>query len=121
MGDYAALAWNGKVIETTASRSQEMYIGPAMMVFHIPFAPLGAFNALVTTTPVEGGSVMRVRTFVSATSWLGRLVAWLLIGVSAAHLQSDIDILVHRIRPHAPTYITKGCGPYALVMRWVKQ
>jgi nitrite reductase/ring-hydroxylating ferredoxin subunit len=35
--DKAGLTWKGKVLETTKSETLEMYIGPAMMSFHIPF------------------------------------------------------------------------------------
>jgi nitrite reductase/ring-hydroxylating ferredoxin subunit len=35
--DLAGLTWKGKVMEKTLSQTTEMFIGPAMIVFHIPF------------------------------------------------------------------------------------
>lgn len=38
--DKAGITWNGKLIETTLSQTTEMYIGPSLVVFHIPI-PIG--------------------------------------------------------------------------------
>ena len=35
--DRAGLTWNKKAVESTLSETLEMYVGPAMMSFHIPF------------------------------------------------------------------------------------
>lgn len=35
--DRAGISWKGESIETTVAETLEMYIGPAMMSFHIPF------------------------------------------------------------------------------------
>jgi nitrite reductase/ring-hydroxylating ferredoxin subunit len=51
--DRAGLSWNGVPMETTVAETLEMYIGPAMMSFHIPFtigktsSPAIAFPTLI--------------------------------------------------------------------------
>lgn len=35
--DKAGLTWNGQVMESTISETLEMYCGPSLLVFHIPF------------------------------------------------------------------------------------
>jgi hypothetical protein len=35
--DHAGLTWEGKELTESMSQTTEMFIGPAMMVFHIPF------------------------------------------------------------------------------------
>jgi hypothetical protein len=82
------------------SKTLETFVGPAIMVFHIPFS-IGTFKAFVTTTPVEGGSIMRVRTYIDnrvRRSFWKRIIAFLLTGISASQLISDIDILCNKIR-----------------------
>jgi nitrite reductase/ring-hydroxylating ferredoxin subunit len=59
--DYASMVLRGRVMKETGSKTLEMYVGPAVMVFDIPIHPrIGTINAFVTTTPCEGGSVMKV-------------------------------------------------------------
>lgn len=104
-----------------ASTTLEMYIGPALMVFSIPLGDGGAaIKILVTTTPVQGGSVMRVRAWFNRQNPLWRLLAWLVTGVSASQLAADIDIMQGRLRPKRPM-VTKKCGPYQSTSRWLKQ
>lgn len=120
--DKAGLTWKGKVLETTKSETLEMYIGPAMMSFHIPFT-IGCFKAFVTTTPVEGGSIMRVRTWIdyrTRVSLFKRIIAWVLVGISSSQLASDIDILVNKIRNKKPILVPFD-GPYNRTNVWLKQ
>lgn len=35
--DLAGITWNGKLIPPTVSKTTEMYIGPGIVVFHLPF------------------------------------------------------------------------------------
>ena len=51
---------------------------------------------ILTVTPVEGGSIMRARTWVDATTRFNpfkRLIAWLLIGISASQLGLSLILL----------------------------
>jgi len=48
--DVAGLTWNRQPIDASKSETIEMFIGPAIMVFNIPFT-IGALKAFVTTTP----------------------------------------------------------------------
>mmetsp|Transcript_26227 Transcript_26227/g.38867 ORF Transcript_26227/g.38867 Transcript_26227/m.38867 type:complete len:440 (+) Transcript_26227:92-1411(+) len=120
--DKAGLTWKGKVMPTTLSETLEMYIGPAMMSFHIPFT-IGAFKVFVNTTPVEGGCVMRVRTWVDKRvrqSLFKQFIAWLLVGVSSSQLASDIDILENKIRNRRPILVPFD-GPYNRTSSWLRQ
>ena len=119
--DVAGLTWNGKPIESTKAKTLETYIGPAMMCFHIPFT-IGAIKAFVTTTPVEGGSVMRVKTFIDYRvrfSLWKRLIAWIVTGISASQLISDIDIMCNKIRRDKPLLVPFD-GPYNRMNAWLK-
>lgn len=120
--DVAGLTWNRKPLTFTLSKTMITFPGPAIMVFHIPFS-IGAFKAFVTTTPVEGGSIMRVRTFVDFRvryNPFKRLIAWFLSGISASQLIADIDILVNKIRLERPL-LQPFDGPYNRVKNWLKQ
>ena len=91
-------------METTFSQTLEMYVGPGIIVFHIPFT-IGTIKAFVCTTPCEGGSIMRVRTWIDEkthTSYFNIFIAWLLTGVSASQLAADLDILENKIRMSKP-------------------
>ena len=104
------------------AKTLETYIGPAMMCFHIPFQ-IGAIKAFVTTTPVEGGSVMRVRTYIDYRvrwSLWRRFVAWIVTGISASQLISDIDIMSNKIRRNKPM-LQPFDGPYNRTNAWLKQ
>jgi hypothetical protein len=118
--DHAAICFRGKRVNTTASQTLEMYAGPAIMVFHIPFGDY-AFKAIVTTTPCPGGSVMRVRTYCNVhwTNIFMRFIAWLLVGVSASQLQQDITILENRIRLKKPCIVPFD-GPYMRTNAWLR-
>lgn len=77
----------------------------------------------MNTTPVEGGSVMRVRTWVDSrvkNSLFIRLVAWVLVGISSSQLGSDIDILENKIRLKKPTIVPFD-GPYNRTSAWMRQ
>lgn len=96
------------------------YVGPALMVFHIPFT-IGCLKVLVATTPVEGhNSIMRVRTFVNSSSIFIRAVAWIVAGVSASQLQADIDIMSNKVRLSKPMRQYYD-GPQRAVEGWLKQ
>ena len=119
--DVAGLTWNGKPIETTKAKTLETYIGPAMMCFHIPFR-IGSIKAFVTTTPVEGGSIMRVKTFIDYRvrySIWRRVIAWLVTGISASQLINDVDILSNKIRRDKPLLVPFD-GPYNRMNNWLK-
>ena len=120
--DVASLTWNGKRMESTKGHTLEMYCGPGLMIFHIPFN-LGVVKVFVGTTPVEGGSIMRVSTWVDEQTWrspVKSFIAWLVSGVSASQLQSDIDILSNKIRLKKPI-LQPFDGPYNRVNAWLKQ
>ena len=75
-------------------------LGPAIMSFHIPFT-IGTFKVFVTTTPCDGGSIMRVRTWIDGrtnNNIFIKCIAWILSGISASQLNADIDIMVNKIR-----------------------
>lgn len=120
--DDAALSWNEKVLDTSKSDTLVEFYGPSIMVFNIPFT-IGTFKVFVMTTPAEGGSIMRVRTFVDRRVWSNPLVysiCWVLQGISASQLQSDIDILRNKIRLRKP--LVQRCdGPFGRVNTWLKQ
>ena len=117
--DMAGLVWDGKLIDTTLSETLEMYIGPALMCFHIPF-DIGIFKVLVATTPVNGGSIMRVKTYVNSTAPHVRFIAWLLQGLSSSQLFQDIDILENKVRLNKPL-LQPFDGPYNRTNAWLKQ
>ena len=120
--DDAALSWNGRVLETSKSDTLVEFYGPSIMVFNIPFT-IGTFKVFVMTTPAEGGSIMRVRTFVDRRVWFNPLIyaiCWILQGISASQLQSDIDILSNKIRLRKPL-IQRCDGPFGRVNTWLKQ
>lgn len=77
----------------------------------------------VTVTPVEGGSIMRVRTWVDNRvrfNLLKRFIAWLLVGISASQLASDISILENKIRLRKPLIVPFD-GPFNRTTAWLKQ
>ena len=120
--DNAALTWNGGILDSSSSQTLVEFFGPANMVFDIPFT-IGTFKVCVFTTPVEGGSVMRVRTFIDKRTWRNPLVyaiCWVLSGISASQLQSDIDILTNKIRLRKPM-TQRYDGPWGRVNGWLKQ
>jgi cholesterol 7-dehydrogenase len=120
--DRAGLTWDGKPMETTIAETMEMFVGPALMVFNIPFT-IGAFKVFVSTTPTEGGSMMKVRTMVDRRVWASiwvRMIAWVLQGISASQLNSDIDIMCNKIRMKKPILVPFD-GPYNRTNRWSRQ
>jgi len=120
--DQAGLSWNGKPMPDTFSQTTVMFIGPAIMVFNIPFT-LGTFRAFVTTTPVEGGSLLRVKTWIDprcSQSILLKTLAWWLTGISASQLTADVGILENKIRLQKPM-IQPYDGPYNRTNAWLKQ
>lgn len=44
--DVAGITWNGKLIPTTVSPTTEMYIGPSLVAFNLPFK-IGKFVGIV--------------------------------------------------------------------------
>jgi len=120
--DYAGLTWKKDIMQKTVANTREIFIGPAMMVFNIPFT-IGEFKVFVSTTPVEGGSIMKVRTMIDdrvARSFWKRCIAWLLQGISASQLMADIDIMCNKIRLKKPI-LQPFDGPYNRTNRWLKQ
>eukprot|EP01038_Epipyxis_sp_PR26KG_P014942 gene14942-20100_t len=120
--DQAGLTWNSKPLESTLSETIEMFTGPAMMTFNIPFK-IGAFKVFVTTTPVDGGSIMRVRTWVDKrvdNSFVLRILTWFLAGISASQLWVDIVIMNNKIRLKKPV-LQPFDGPYNRTNAWLKQ
>lgn len=82
----------------------------------------GTFKVFVTTTPCEGGSIMRARTWVDASvhaSFFKRCIAWVLTGVSASQLASDIEIMTNKIRLRKPI-LQPFDGPYNRTNAWLK-
>jgi hypothetical protein len=119
--DDAGITWEGKAIPATMSETTEMYIGPALIVFHIPFT-IGTIKVFVSTIPVEGGSIMRVRTWVDGPvkhSYWKQAVAWVLTGISASQLQNDINILCNKIRLKKPI-LQPFDGPYNRANAWLR-
>jgi phenylpropionate dioxygenase-like ring-hydroxylating dioxygenase large terminal subunit len=120
--DRAGLTWNNEVIQSTMADTFEMYVGPSLIVFHIPFT-IGAFKAFVSMTPVEGGCVMRVRTWVDKQtyeSYFKSWIAWLLIGISVSNLANDLLIVENKIRLKKPL-LQPFDGPYNRVNAWMSQ
>jgi len=120
--DLAGITWKRKPIENTLSETVEVFVGPAIMIFNIPFT-IGAIKAFVTTTPTEGGSIMRVRTWCDdrvATTFWKKWIAWILTGISASQLQNDIVILENKIRQKKPI-LQPFDGPYNRTNAWLKQ
>lgn len=74
-------------------------------------------------TPVEQGTVMKVRTFIdkrSVDSMFVRAVAWILQGISASQLDADLIIMKNKIRLKRPI-LQPFDGPYNRVNSWMKQ
>lgn len=120
--DRAGLTWNGEGIESTFSDTFETYVGPALIVFHIPFT-IGKLKAFVTYTPVEGGCLMRVRTWVDESarkSWFNRFIAWIIVGISASNLSNDLIIMERKTRFKKPL-VQPFDGPFNRVNAWMKQ
>eukprot|EP00927_Polykrikos_kofoidii_P049440 TRINITY_DN43490_c0_g1_i1.p1 TRINITY_DN43490_c0_g1~~TRINITY_DN43490_c0_g1_i1.p1 ORF type:complete len:460 (+),score=48.71 TRINITY_DN43490_c0_g1_i1:137-1381(+) len=119
--DDASVVWKGNIVKASVANTLEMYIGPAIMCFHIPIHPsIGTVSTFVTTTPCEGGSLMKVRTYCSSRSWLKRFIAWLVSGVGASQLALDISIFENKIRLKKPNLV-KNDGPFHRVNAWLKQ
>jgi phenylpropionate dioxygenase-like ring-hydroxylating dioxygenase large terminal subunit len=111
---------NNKPIESTGANTLEMYIGPAMMCFHIPFG-IGILKIFVCTTPMEGhSSIMRVQSFVNSRSPIIQAIGWIVAGVSASQLAADIDIMCNKVRLRKPMKQLFD-GPQTRVMGWMKQ
>jgi hypothetical protein len=83
----------------------------------------GAFKVFVATTPCEGGSRMLVRTWIdnrTRSSFWKTCIAWVLTGISASQLYSDIDIMCNKIRLKKPLLV-KNDGPFHKVNNWINQ
>jgi len=120
--DNVGVAWKNKMIESTRALTRELYVGPGMMVFHIPLGDKGDIKIFVTTTPainkdgVSGGSVMRVRVWLSNRSFLLRLISWFAVGTSMSQLLADIEIMENKIRRKKNLFSLKIVGLGALSM-----
>lgn len=79
-------------------------------------------KAFVTTTPTEGGSIMRVRTWYDGrvkASFIKQCITWVLTGISASQLTADIVILTNKIRQKKPI-LQPFDGPYNRTNAWLK-
>lgn len=77
----------------------------------------------ISVTPVEYGSVMKVRTFIDGhtrNNPLVRFISWMLQGISASQLEADLVILRNKIRMKRPI-LQPFDGPYNRVNSWMKQ
>jgi hypothetical protein len=66
---------------------------------------------------------MKVRTWIDgrcARSWWMPSLAWLLTGISASQLMSDIIIMCNKIRLKRPVLV-KGDGPFSKTNNWLNQ
>ena len=64
--------------------------------------------------------MVKVRTFCNRRNPLVRALAWVLTGLSASQLQSDITIVEHKVRLHKPM-IQPFDGPFMRTNAWLKQ
>ena len=83
---------------------------------------LGALKVFLATTPVDGGSIIRVRTWVDKrvqNSLVVKVVAFLIAGISASQLAVDNEILTNKIRPKKPI-VQPYDGPYNRTNAWLK-
>eukprot|EP00428_Durinskia_dybowskii_P063892 CAMPEP_0170379668 /NCGR_PEP_ID=MMETSP0117_2-20130122/13461_1 /TAXON_ID=400756 /ORGANISM="Durinskia baltica, Strain CSIRO CS-38" /LENGTH=435 /DNA_ID=CAMNT_0010635113 /DNA_START=57 /DNA_END=1364 /DNA_ORIENTATION=- len=120
--DVAGLTWAGKPMPSTVSETTEMYLGPALVVFNIPFT-IGAIKIFLSMTPVDNGTSLRVRTWMDKrvqNSLLLRGIAFMLTGISASQLNADVDILENKIRLRKPL-VQPYDGPYSRTNAWLKQ
>jgi hypothetical protein len=119
--DYASLTWNGKVLEASSAETMEVYLGPSTIVMNVPFT-IGAFKLFWTMLPVEGGIILRARNFIDRRTQLNPIIyaiSWVLQGISASQLWSDISILDHKIRMVKPI-LQATDGPWGRVSNWMK-
>lgn len=80
-------------------------------------------KAFVTTTPVDGGSIIRMRTWVDgrvAKSYLLQFITYMMTGISASQLNADAVILSNKIRLKKPI-LQPFDGPYNRTGAWLKQ
>lgn len=63
---------------------------------------------------------MRVRTFCNSSNPLVRALCWVLTGLSASQLYSDVEIMENKIRLKKPQLV-RGDGPYNRTNAWLKQ
>lgn len=120
--DIAGLTWNGKVIEKSVATTLETYVGPGFLVFHIPYQ-IGTIKVFFSYTPVEGGTLMRVQTFLDGSArWnpFKQLLAWVLTGISVSQLEADTVILEKKIRLKKPI-LQAVDGPWGKGNHWIKQ
>lgn len=120
--DDAGITWNGNILPLTVARATEMYVGPALVVFHIPFR-VGTMKVFLSFLPTEGGSIVRLRTWIDQevrNSLYKRGIAWILAGISASQLMTDLVVMSNKIRHRKPV-IQPLDGPYNRVNTWLKQ
>ena len=120
--DKACVAYDGKPMDWSISHTRELYVGPSMMVFHIPLPDTGDVKLFVTTTPIDqqAGSIMRVRMWLSNKTWKLWFWSWFVGGVSVSQMLADIKVMESRIRKRKPC-IVPGDGPFNRVNRWLRQ
>jgi len=123
--DYVGLAWGKtpKAIDCLQVSTRELFVGPAIMVFHIPIF-IGTVKVIVSTTPDnEGGSFMNARTWVDpGIAWnpVKRWITWVFTGISVSQLMSDLVILVNKIRFKKPLLVAND-GPFMRSNKWLRQ
>lgn len=91
-----------------------------MMCFTVPLF-LGNWKVFVNTTPVEGGSVMSIRTYVDKSiRWnpLSRFITWVITGGTLTQLMSDVVVMSNRIRLKKPLSVPND-GPYSRSNAWL--
>ncbi len=84
---------------------------------------VGTLRIFLTVTPTDGGSALRMRTWIdgrTASSLFVKTIAWILTGISASQLNADVAIIENKIRLRKPM-IQPYDGPYNRVNAWLKQ
>jgi hypothetical protein len=91
-------------------------------MLYCDFNPVGTLKAFVTTTPTDGGSIFRMRTWIDGRSnnnFFIKTLAWFMAGIAASQLKADADILEYKIRLRKP-FVQPFDGPYNRINAWLK-
>jgi len=81
---------------------------------------LGAFQVIFTMLPVDGGIILRARTWIDRRTQLNPFIyaiSYLLQGISASQLWNDVVIMDNKIRLTKPT-LQPGDGPWRVTNTW---